>query len=171
MNDITMDNQQRRMEDRLNWLGGIIDGEGMVTLVKKNLRARKQNCYQPKMSVVNTDIVIINEVISIFEAMNIPHFVQSKKDKKFPERKLKYEVIVAGIKRCYNTIPKLLPYLIGKREKAIQLFKFCELRLSKSQNSLYGREEETLLNYVRENKIFFHYAQRLHEGQVNNLMI
>ena len=29
------DNQQRRLESRLSWLGGIIDGESMVTTTKR----------------------------------------------------------------------------------------------------------------------------------------
>ena len=66
-----MGNQQRRIGDRLNWLGGIIDGDGMVTITKKHQTKRDKvnnwnsNSWSPRISVVNTNMVMINEVIDI----------------------------------------------------------------------------------------------------------
>lgn len=144
-----MDNQQRRIEERLCWLGGIIDGDGMITAIQY----KAKNClhYKPRINVVNTDLRMIEEVISIFEYLNVPHYVQSKKDKKNPHYKIKYEVQIAGIKRSIIFLPIIIPYLIVKRNRAENLLEFCNLRLSKPHMSKYGDEEYRLINSVRRN--------------------
>jgi hypothetical protein len=154
-----MDNQQRRIEERLCWLGGIIDADGMVTATQRKTKSSIH--YKPKINVVNTDLRMINETISILDELHIPHYVQSKKDKKNPHYKIKYEILTVGIKRCKMLLPVIIPYLIVKRRRAERLLEFCDLRLSKPYNSKYADEEFRLLDLVRRNCARVHYTNTI----------
>ena len=140
-------NQQRRFRLRLSWLGGIIDGEGMITAVRRKSRTRKQYGYAPRISIVNTDMAIIDEAISIFEELSLPYYLQTKPGK--GTWKVKYEVIFNGIKKCQPVLKVVIPYLIAKRSKAVMLLKFCDHRLRLAQNSPYSLADIELAESVR----------------------
>lgn len=141
-----MGNPQRSLEDRANWLGGIIDGEGMITAIKQVSRKGTHN-YLPRISVVNTDMSIIDEVISIFKEMGLPHYVQTKAGK--GTWKTKIEVIIQGQARCARTLPVLIPLIIAKRKRAVNLLGFCESRLTRGKAAPYSEHEWTLLEAVK----------------------
>jgi len=149
---LILDNQQQRKENLLFWLGGIIDGEGMVTIIKRSSSKVKQNGWNPRVAIVNTDLIIINQAIELLDYLGIPHYVQSKKNNRHPEWKIKYEIIIQGIKRCYNSLPKLIPYLVGKKHKAENLLKFCDRRLKLPNHHPYETTDLELIKNVRENK-------------------
>jgi len=148
------DYQQRRIEDRLNWLGGIIDGEGTVTVIKRVDKRWKQNCWQPRISIANTNLQIIEEIIDILKINRIPYYLQSKKNPN-PIWKKRYDVVICGIRRCNNAIPKLLRFLVAKKEKMQYLLEWCAYRLSVPYNSTYNQNDLRLLNLIRENSIPF----------------
>lgn len=154
MKDETMDNQQRRIEERLSWLGGIIDGEGCITACQRRYK-NKPVGFIPRIGIVNTDMNLINEVVSILEKVKLPFHVRSQKDKKHPHWKIKFEIYIIGIKRCVKSLPILIPYIISKKEKAVRLLSFCESRLSKPIYSSYTDFEIDLLKKVRYSPIPF----------------
>src|SRR3989338_5086286 len=110
---MSADNQQRRLSRRLGWLGGVIDGEGMITVVKRS----KGNSYYPRISIANSDITLINEVISIFEELKMPYYLQSKQYDVDGKNRIKYEILVNGLTRCCEVLPVILPFLISKKER------------------------------------------------------
>jgi hypothetical protein len=148
-----LDNQQRRIEERLHWLGGIIDGEGMVTVIKRSELKKKDASWSPRISVVNTDIRLINEVIAIYEEINIPHYVQSKKDKKNPHWRIKYEILINGLKRCNQAIPTLIDYVVVKKNKMIAMREWIDYRLGLSNRHPYTDKDFVYLNLIRETSI------------------
>jgi len=134
-----MENQQRSLDNRLHWLGGIIDGEGMITLIKRV--GKNQDGYTPRISIVNTDISIINEASLIFKKMSLPHFIQEREGT--GSWKKKYEIIIGGIQRCRRVIPHIIPVLIAKKNKAILLSEYCESRMSgKFRSPITTRQHE-----------------------------
>ncbi len=140
-------NQQRRLELRLSWLGGIIDGEGMITTIRRFEKNRNQSGYIPRVSIVNTDLLIINEVVSICKELTLPHYVQTKKGKGL--WKTKYEVLFNGIRRCKSVLEIVTPYLISKQHKAISLLEFCNNRLNLPRMSSYSEGDIKLAQSVR----------------------
>src|SRR5438105_4472359 len=115
-NASSADNQQRRLELKLSWLGGIVDGEGMVTTIKRFEKNRNQNGYIPRVSIVNTDLLIIDEVVEICKELSLSYYVQSKKGKGL--WKTKYEVLFNGFTRCKAILEVMIPYLVSKRQRA-----------------------------------------------------
>jgi len=147
-NPIGADNQQRSLESRLSWLGGIIDGEGMVTAIKRSESRRNQNGFAPRISIVNTDLRMIDEAVSILEELGLAFHMQEKAG--LGTWKTKYEVLMDGYKRCSKALPVLMPYLVVKRGKAERLLALCESRLSSPRNAAYTTEEIALALSVRE---------------------
>ena len=141
------ENQQRRLELKLAWLGGIIDGEGMVTAIKRTERKRNQYGYIPRVSVVNTDLIIINEVVAICKELSLPHYVQSKEGKGL--WKTKYEVLFNGFTRCKIVLEIIIPYLISKQKRAIALLELCNNRLNLPHMSPYTEDDIQLAKSIR----------------------
>lgn len=139
------DNQQRSLELRLSWLGGIIDGEGMITFSHRKTRTKSN--WNPKISVVNTDITIINEVTSIYDALGIPYYVQFKKGK--GTWKDKYEVMQGGFKRASKVLPVIIPYLIAKRYKAELAMTVINRRLAAPRTS-WAQEDIDVIAKIRQ---------------------
>ena len=148
-----LDNQQRRIEERLHWLGGIIDGDGMITVIKRSERKRRDASWCPRISVVNTDLRLINEIIAIYEETNIPHYVQSKKDKKHLHWKIKYEILISGLKRCNQAIPNLVDYLVVKKSKMIAMRDWIDYRLRLPHQHPYTDKDFKYLNLIRETSV------------------
>lgn len=129
-----MDNQQRSLDARLSWLGGIIDGEGMITAIRRT----NGEGFIPRLSIVNTDLKIIQECVAIFEEMELPHYLQTKAGK--GTWLTKYELLVNGMKRCDRVLPVLIPHLVAKRERAERLLALCRERLDQPSNTPWSEQ-------------------------------
>lgn len=133
------------MDVRLAWLGGIIDGEGMITVIRRTKSARPG--YIPRISIVNTDERIIAEVSDILHQLALPHYVQTKAGK--GTWKTKWEVLFNGYLRCNDALPWIIPNLIAKREKAEALYELCGRRLSHGPNVRYCDVDYELVARIR----------------------
>lgn len=157
---IQEDNQQRRIEDRLNWLGGIIDGEGWISVRKTNYSSRHIT-YGPVIGVVNTDEKIVNEVCNIYKELEIPFYVEKslyKGTHSFNSKKTQYRIMLIGMKRCQKAIPHLLKGVFAKRHKLLAMQEWIECRLSNRSNygrqaRSYDKEDLRLINLIRESPI------------------
>lgn len=137
----TIDNQQERL---LWWLGGIIDGEGCITINHHRLHKNSQKetlLFSPNIIIVNTNKIIIDTCEMILRENDIPFYISyvpSQVEKNYKE---KWAIKISGIKRCVRALNILQPYIIGKKEEAILVKKFCENRLTKNvdSNSRTGR--------------------------------
>lgn len=136
-----MDNQQESSIKELSWLGGIIDGEGTITL-RYHERKNQTPIIKPVFTVVNTSDIIIDEITRILIKNNIPFW---KTDYKKTDRwKSKTLIEVGGIKRLLKFLPIIEDYLVGKRENSKIVRAWCERRLSKYSNgkhTYYDRED------------------------------
>lgn len=144
-----MDNQQENLRrERLAWLGGILDGEGTLTIIEKRRKTKIGSIYQPTISMVNTDEKIIERCVEIFKENGIPHWVHFyDKTKKWKRR---WRIEVGGLKRVARTLPIITEFLVGKREQADILKEFCELRLNQlGQHNRYTDYELRLVSLVK----------------------
>ena len=137
---MSADNQQRRL-NKLSWLGGIIDGEGMITVI---MRTHGCSCY-PRISIVNCDKNIIEEVTQILNELNLKHYIQTKVYVVGEEQHIKYEVLVNGIKRCIPMLHEIIPYLVAKKERAQKLLVWCNRRLLRPMMK-YTQEDLEILS-------------------------
>ena len=142
---MSADNQQRRLNSRLGWLGGIIDGEGMITVIKRT------NGYSffPRISIANSDKKIINEAVDIFKELNLPYYIQSKSYKVGKEVRKKYELLVNGLIRCSQVLPHIIPFLVSKKERAKKLLSWCKYRISRKRGEKYT-DKDTLILSIRQ---------------------
>lgn len=156
-----MDNQQRRMEERLMWLGGILDGEGCVTAMAGHTKtghgfAYKHRRYVPLIGLVNTDYKIIVMATAILKEANVPYWMNEKARTSAvrPTWKPKWEVMITGMKRCRKAIEILRPYIFGEKAVKMDAMKlWIDRRLSTEQKKEYDGEDYRLLNLFRNSPI------------------
>lgn len=122
-----MENQQERLRD-IGWLCGIIDGEGTITL-RFHRNKNRPPLIVPSITVVNTDEKIINKIVEILKAHEIPFWVTSVDAT--TKWKKRYVVSIIGIKRTLKLLPILVENLVGKREQAEIMLEWCNNRLGK----------------------------------------
>jgi len=149
--DETMDNQQERLEKKIAWLTGIIEGEGWISLsrIMTNQKNKKQTItLLPNIGVANTDIMIIEEVRNIMNLLGIKHRRSTRIDKVGSDgiyRKQRYEVSCASKRDIKVLGQAIFPYMIGeKKNRLIKLFSFFDIRDKKPRAgkfSKYGPEE------------------------------
>lgn len=140
-----MDNQQKRpIIVNLSWLAGMWEADGSFSLSKNERRKYIQ--YEPQLQFVNTDFLIITEVIEILRSLQVGYYFLTRiQPKNGYGKKLKYEIRVQGMKRCYKLLHYLIDYIRGsKKQKAQFIFDFISLRLLKPKNQRYGDEEHAL---------------------------
>lgn len=124
----------------LSWLGGIVDGEGCLTVDKRGGKARKQQCVAPVVVIVNTDAVLTDKVQEILGKHNIPFYVRVHPARK--TWKPKIEVILSGLRRVLRFLDVIQPYLVSKAHKAALLRSFCESRLAVSGSEYSETDKE-----------------------------
>ena len=155
----SLDNQQRSVEERLCWLGGIIDGEGCVTALAGHTKTGhghiyKYRRYVPLISIVNTDKVMIEEIIDILKTVDVGHWVNYRESQRnHPSWKPKWEIMINGMKRCAKAAEVLLPYLVSKRERLQAMKNWVNRRLMLTPKAEYTEEDYMLLNLIRASSI------------------
>jgi len=150
MIDSTIGNQQRSLEQRLCWLGGIIDGEGTITLDAKYSNSSRQNNYhyRPSIKITNTDELIINEIKAIYDELQFPYYesVRAAKENQRAAVTLKIE----GIKRVGKVLSVIIPYLVGKHLVATSVAEFIVDRLSSPHKSPMTDDQENLVLIIKQ---------------------
>lgn len=137
-----MENQQESLEvvKELSWLGGIIDGEGTITIRYKG-RKNQSPLLAPVCSLVNTDMDMINEVIRILKKHDIAFWISDyKQTGKWKARRL---IEIAGIKRVAKFLPVIEEYLVAKKEECKLVREWCNFRVDE-----YGKYRNHV-NYTR----------------------
>jgi len=146
-----MDNQQEslRLERKLGYLAGIIDGEGTITL-RFHSRKDKTPIIQPAVTIVNTDIKIINACANTLKELGLPFWLTEYEGK--GNWKKRYLIEISGLKRVPKILSVITDYLVGKKELAEIVNEYCERRLNLLGRHWYYTEED--LEYVRRVKSF-----------------
>ena len=156
-----MGNQVRSMEARMGWFGGIVDGEGCITATANPSSKRQKNPFgqiQPKLTMWNTDMSLIEEYIAILDEMKVTYYMMTQKPRA-KNHKVAYRVEIHGMKRLTKVLPLIIPYLISKKQKGIDLLAFCESRLSRPPNTPYSKEDIASVNKVREKPLLYACAE------------
>ena len=110
-------NKLKRWE--ASWLAGVIDGEGSIGLYDYGKEGRRV-CVQ--MSNTNKEFVDrMRGLIGCGSQINRSRWHKSHKG-----RKAMYMYSLKGSSRCYWVLRQIIPYLIIKKEKALNIIKELE---------------------------------------------
>lgn len=148
-----MDNQQESSRFvEMSWLGGIIDGEGTITLSIIN-RTNKTPLVKPKVSIVNTDEKIINKIKEILTKNNFAFWVSEYEGNK--NWKKRYVIEISGMGRIMKFLPEINSYLVGKKELGELVLQWCmdrynkrilytpsDLEIIKKVKSIHGHQDK-----------------------------
>jgi len=130
----------RLSKAELGWLGGIIDGEGCLSIQRRN---KGTQINQITLRILNTDIEIITKSIYILTQIlghepNVFYTINQ------PPRKGKYAIAVCKKNELLLVLKTLDPYLFAKRlEKRKAIIDFLETKESKGRGR--GTREYTSL--------------------------
>lgn len=116
----------------LAWLAGIWDGEGSITLfTHQEKNGSVKLC--PTMSVVNSDVHIINKVRSILEELGCKFSLQERKQAE-KHHKQCWCYITRNMKYIKILLENINQYLIGeKKAKGEILLSYVTQRLEKME--------------------------------------
>lgn len=128
----------------LSWLGGIIDGEGCITVVK-GPPGRYGHSANPIVTIANTGERMIQKIEEIFKRHGIAYYLTTHQPKR---GKCKTFVRVVGFKRVQRLLFLLLPYLVEKAERAFLLMEFCAKRNGKTARDAYTDYELSLCQRI-----------------------
>jgi hypothetical protein len=146
-----MDNQQERLESRLCWLGGIIDGEGCLTISSYFKRYNGTEIFAavPIIQITNTNKRLVETVVNIYSEFAIRHYVSSFSPKA-KNSKTRYDIAIKGIERCNDALKIIKPYIIIKDIQAEILQKFCRYRLTVPRNYPHNQKTIDWVTQLRE---------------------
>ena len=139
------------------WLACAIESEGSISLTwsggnkskrywnkSKNKWEKKRLQIIPRVNLTNKDEDYIENAHRISYANGVGCHVSSK------TKGIKV-VTWSGVKRVAKLLPIITPYLFGKKEVALYVQQYCNLRLDKFPNdAAYGEKEKELFFAVRE---------------------
>lgn len=118
----------------LAWLGGVIDGEGSVIIFTHTERTgTKKIC--PCVSIVNTDLGIINQARKILEELGCSFLLQDRsRYKKKSSYKDQYALITRNQKYILEVLIAVTPHLFSSKRQAAELVRdYVQQRLDKTE--------------------------------------
>lgn len=113
----------------LAWLAGFWDGEGSISMFSHKEKSGNWK-IRPIVSVVNTDIGMINKVRKILENIGCSfHFIERKAKKR--NHSTAYILQTSRMEYIIKFLNATLPYLSGeKKERAEITLSYCTKRLN-----------------------------------------
>lgn len=141
-------------DQRLQWLGGFIDGEGSFCLQnrfrgKDPKTGKTRSGYFPIMSISNTHKPTVERIAEILSDYCVGHWVTNSTHKSRKHRDT-FCVDVRGMKRMQRFLPMITPYLFTKREQAETLLEFVNLRMGGWPGKPYGDAEHVIFLRLKD---------------------
>lgn len=134
--------------DKINWLVGIIEGEGCIALNYSG----KNLCFNMTVTITNTDLLILYECKKIIDSItNSDCKIREHSD----ERKRQcYRLVVSGQTTIKILLETIIPLIVGnKKPQAELLLQFINRRLSvragKKKSPKYTEEDLKYLEAMK----------------------
>lgn len=142
-----LDNQQERTMNDLNWLVGIIEGEGCFTLSVKQRYGKINRAYFPMIQITNTNVEMMVKLKEIFTNLNLVYYFYAQ----LPKTGIPYyRLEVGGIKRIKRFLDLTLPLFRCRYQQAGALLEYVNMRLNKANNAPIGQEEHDIAKRLYE---------------------
>lgn len=148
-------NQQATVsEAEKGWLAGLIDGEGCIHI------DLDKNGAHPYLTVTNTNFAITDKVWNIWQRLGIGARVQTRRQNHKSWSPVR-DVQVIGYNRLKPALIAIMPYLVGKSDEALLLYRFIESRLARygghwrkipNGQRNYSQEESDLIQAIKDKK-------------------
>jgi len=137
------DNQQEIVsESEMGWLAGIIDGEGCI-----HIDLDPRGNAHPSITITNSNVLIIERALEIWHKIGIGARVTTRRIN-HPKHSPVKDVMVIGYKRLKPALIAIMPYLIGKADEALLLYRFVESRLN-APSGVTGNKAKYTDNEIR----------------------
>lgn len=124
----------------LAWLAGIWDGEGTFGIYRYP-RVTGAFTYCGRVTLSNTSIPMIDEIIRILEALDVTVGVYREEKQRKPNHKKAIHLTINRIDSVEKMCKAVLPYLVAKRDRADLLIRFLNSRLLYTRK--VGRDPQT----------------------------
>lgn len=137
-------------DTKVAWLAGIIDGEGCISFYWERGKYRRQDgVHNPSLRfqvhVANTDERIINEVLAISQEHNIPCQLKTT-PQSVSSHKVRMDAVWQGSKRAQAILRLVLPFLVGKKDRALLCLSVIEHRQSTRSRTQVEVHDDQWLN-------------------------
>jgi len=155
------DNQQPSSYFDKGWLAGIIDGEGCIQLARQPYRGKHH--YRPMFSISNTNPHVIDNIVRISKANDLPVYVMTRKKAAIGSTCPTYVMQIIGIKRMQKWLEYIGDSLVGKDRPLQVMREYIEYRLSLPKTTTPG-----VHNVSEKDEIFkerMTQANRLHKSE------
>lgn len=129
--DITMDNEQATLVE-LGYLAGIMDGEGCIAIQQQKLAGGRTG-YGVNVKFTNTDTNIIEKIQSIILKLGVNPLIRIRGNEDNPNWKPWFEVYLTKSQNIQVVLNAILPYLTGKRARAILMLRYIEKQVSREE--------------------------------------
>jgi DNA-binding CsgD family transcriptional regulator len=132
------------------YVAGLLDGEGVVSIVSTRRKDRKNGMWKPIVDITNTCKEALEFIIKQIGGFRF----STKKGVMTPHsRKPVYRIMLVRHKDVLEFLEMVMPYLIIKRRQAELVVEFCKSRLAKPNHAPYDeREKEIIAEVKRLNK-------------------
>lgn len=110
------------MIDKLSYLGGIIDGEGTISIV------RRTTYYVPHVCIPNTDETLILFCKSILDEHGIKYCVEYKNREKLKNSKPCWVIRIESKERVSMFLELIKDYVVSKKQQALLVLEWCSFK-------------------------------------------
>lgn len=125
------------------WVAGIIDGEGCLTIIKKQPHGSERTVqYVPVLKVSMRDSIIPK---ALLEILKIGNLYTANKETTFV-------YVCQGRPNLQIVLPKVIPYLMTKKPQAVLLLEFLQQTTIKKRNRTSQQELEVRDKYYQDLK-------------------
>ena len=114
----------------LAWLAGIWDGEGTFGIYRNVRRKDGKWSYCGRLTLSNTSILMISEIIRISELLGVKVDIWKEKKSRKINHKKAIHLTLNRIDSVKKVCELLLPYLVAKKDRAELLIRFLDSRQS-----------------------------------------
>ena len=152
------------MKSRITYqyIAGFIDGEGHISLIRRIKKGRDEINYMPCFMVCNTH----KEVLKMIREKIGGRWVESINISSYSGRDKLYRIIISKAEALNEVLPKIIPYLIIKRENAELVLRFIRSRLkARKRFKNHGKPIGTSPPYSdREREIYLEIEKNMPRG-------
>ena len=132
-----MDNTHA-MPEELGYLAGLMDGEGCIAIQQQKL-AKGKYAYGVNVKITNTDPNIIETIQSIYLKLGVNPLIRERSNQDVPQWKSWFEVYLTKQAHIKVVLEAILPYLRGKKSRAIIMLRYLDKQLEREDAFLQLR--------------------------------
>lgn len=142
----------------LGYIAGVLDGEGTLVIAGCKRKENRNLAYRGYMAITNTNIPLLEHIQSRVGGLIHPQ------TKVYRGEICPCYVLNFSVNQTRAVLPKLLPYLVAKRDQAEVLLSFLERQAANASapisDELLGFYEECRVKIKRLKKIRYSYEKK-----------